>query len=284
MKLQGMKHVALVASPHAHAKIVSIDTREALKVPGVIAVITGEDIARGTKPLRQYLDIPGVHWRPLAYEETRYAGEWVAAVLADDRYIAEDAAELVRVEYEPLPFVIDPEEAMKPDAPLVHSAHSCNIMWQRKFVWGDVEGDFRASPYKVKARYRWNRNSTVPLETFGVVAKWDEGNQILDVWASIQMPQYAEQISSALDIPLNGVRVHYDVDVGGSYGVKRGIKHTVLTGYLARRYGVPVRFIEDRLENMRAGDMHGPDRIFDVEVAFNEEGIIRSLPLKRVLK
>ena len=87
---------------------------------------------------------------------------------------------------------------------------------------------------------------------------------MLDVWASIQMPKYADQIARALRLPANAVRVHYDVDVGGSYGVKRGIKHTVLAGYLARRLERPVRLIEDRLENMRAGDAHGPDRIFDV--------------------
>lgn len=282
IKLEGMKHVALVSSPHAHARIRSIDVREALALPGVIGVITGEDIARDTKPLRQYIEIPGIDWRPLAYEEVRYAGEWVAAIVADNRYIAEDAAELVKVEYDVQPFVIDPETAMERDAPLVHPAYSSNVVWQRKFTWGDVEQVFTNAPKKVKARYRWNRNSTVPLETFGVVAKWDVGNRILDVWASIQMPQYAEQIASALQIPLNGVRVHYDVDVGGSYGVKRGIKHSVLTGYLARRFDVPVKFIEDRLENMRAGDMHGPDRIFDVEAAFDLDGIISGLKIRTI--
>ncbi|WP_421617230.1 xanthine dehydrogenase family protein molybdopterin-binding subunit [Brevibacillus sp. TJ4] len=282
VKLEGMKHVAVVASPHAHARIVSIDVSEALAVPGVIGIVTGEDIARDTVPLRQYIDVPGIEWRPLAYEEVRYAGEWVVAILADDRYIAEDAAELVKVEYEPLPFVIDPEKAMEPDAPVVHKGTSSNVVWQRKFVWGEVDQVFSSASHKVQARYRWNRNSTVPLETFGVVCKWDEGNRILDVWASIQMPQYAEQMASALKIPLNGVRVHYDVDVGGSYGVKRGIKHSVLTGYLARRFGVPTKFIEDRMENMRAGDMHGPDRIFEVEAAYDSDGIINGLKIRTI--
>ena len=104
---------------------------------------------------------------------------------------------------------------------------------------------------------------------------------MLDVWASIQMPKYPEQIAArAAAARVNGVRVHYDVDVGGSYGVKRGIKHTVLVGYLARRLGVPVRLIEDRLENMRGGDAHGPERIFDVEVAFDDDGIVRSMKMR----
>src|SRR6185312_14729642 len=103
---------------------------------------------------------------------------------------------------------------------------------------------------------------------------------MLDVWASIQMPRYPEQIGAALKIPVSSVRLHHDVDVGGSYGIKRGIKHAVLTGYLTRRLGVPVRLIEDRLENMRGGDAHGPERLFDVEVAFDDAGIVRSMKMR----
>jgi 2-furoyl-CoA dehydrogenase large subunit len=282
IKVEGMQHVALVTSPYAHAKILSIDTTEALKLPGVTAVVTGAEIVKSIQPLKQYLDIPGVKWYPLAADYVRYAGEWVVAVLAENRYIAEDAAELVKIKYEPLPFVVDPEEAMKEDAPSVHHDHPKNVMWQRTFVWGDVEKDFADSYDQVDFRCRWNRNSTVPLETFGVVTKWDEGRQILDVWASIQMPQYAEQIAAALQIPLNNVRVHYDVDVGGSYGVKRGIKHTVLVAYISRQYGVPAKLIEDRLENMRGSDMHGPDRIFDMKAAFTKDGIIKSLKIRTI--
>ena len=120
----------------------------------------------------------------------------------------------------------------------------------------------------------------MPIETFGVTAQWDAGQEILDVWASIQMPKYPDQTARALRLPGNAVRVHYDVDVGGSYGVKRGLKHTVLVGYLSRKLGVPVRFIEDRLENMRGGDMQGPDRIFDVEAAFDDDGTVRALKIR----
>lgn len=282
IKIDGMHHIALIPSPYAHAKIISIDTSDALKLPGVIATVTGKELAQHVKPLKQYLDIPGVHWYPLAVDYAKYAGEWVVAIVAESRYIAEDAAELVKIKYEPLPFVTDPEEAMKEDAPAVHPNHPKNVMWQRKFVWGEVERDFAEADDKIEFRCRWNRNSTVPLETFGVVTKWDEGREILDVWASIQMPQYAEQIAEALQIPLNNVRVHYDVDVGGSYGVKRGIKHTVLVAYISRQYRVPTKLIEDRLENMRGSDMHGPDRIFDVQVAFDNKGVIKSLKIRTI--
>ena len=94
------------------------------------------------------------------------------------------------------------------------------------------------------------------------------------------MPKYPDQLARALRLPGNAVRVHFDVDVGGSYGVKRGLKHAILCGYLARRLGRPVRLIEDRLENMRGGDAHGPDRIFDVEVAFDDDGIVRSMKIR----
>ena len=120
----------------------------------------------------------------------------------------------------------------------------------------------------------WGRSSTVPVETFAVLASFDPWREILDVYASIQMPKFPDQIANALRLPMSSVRVHYDVDVGGSYGVKRGIKHAVLVGFLSRRLGFPVRLIEDRLENMRGGDQHGPERSFDVEVAFDETGVI----------
>ena len=119
---------------------------------------------------------------------------------------------------------------------------------------------------------RWNRNSTVPLETFGVVASWDADARLLDVWASVQMPQFPDQLARALRLASNQVRVHFDVDVGGSYGVKRGIKHAVLAGHLSALLHAPVKLIEDRAENSRGGDFHGPDRIFDVELACTSDG------------
>ena len=167
-----------------------------------------------------------------------------------------------------------------PDSPPVHPAHGSNVLLDRTFVWGEVEKHFAESPRHLSFRVIWGRSSTVPIETFGVVATWDPWRDMLDVWASIQMPKYPDQIARALRIPANSVRVHQDVDVGGSYGVKRGIKQTVLVAHLARRLGRPVRLIEDRLENMGGGDAHGPERIFDVEVAFNDDGIVKSMKMR----
>ena len=278
----GMKHVALVASPHPRANIVSIDTSAALALPGVHAVLSGDELSQHTKPLFHGLHLPHVKWFPLAVGMARYAGEWVAAVVADTRYLAEDAAELVTVVYEALPAAVEIESLLEPDSPLVHPEHGTNVLLRKTFVWGPVDDDFAKAANTLGYRARWGRSSTVPIETFGVLARWDPIDEILDVWASIQMPNYHEQIANALTIPLNAVRVHNDVDVGGSYGVKRGIKHTVLVAYLARKLGFAVRLIEDRLDNMSGGDAHGPDRLFDVTLAFEGDGTIRSMKLRAI--
>ena len=280
--LPGMKHVALVASPHPSARIVSIDAKAALAVPGVLYVLTGDEFCAATDALYVGVDAPRVARYALAGDVVRYAGEWVAAVVADTRAIAEDAAELVEVEYETLPFVIDPEAALAPGAVLVHPDHGSNVLYHRKFVWGPVDEAFAKADHRLAFRATWGRSSTVPIETFGVAAQWDPAAQLLDIWASIQMPKYPDQTARALRLPGNAVRVHFDVDVGGSYGLKRGIKHTVLVGYLAKKLGVPVRLIEDRLENMRGGDMHGPDRFFDMQAAFDSDGTIRGLKIRAV--
>jgi len=278
--LPGTLHVAVVTCPHAAARIKAIDKSAALKMPGVRYVLDGAELAVGTDVLIPGLETPNVPRRPLAFEIARYSGEWVAAVAAETRAQAEDAAEAIEIDYEPLPFVLDAEQAMEKSSPLVHEKHGTNVLLDKTFVWGEVEKDFAASPKKLSLRVKWGRSSTVPIETFGVVARWDPWRDILDVWASIQMPRYAEQIAAALKITATSVRVHYDVDVGGSYGVKRGIKHSVLVGYLARRLGAPVRLIEDRLENMRGGDAHGPERLFDVDVAFDNDGVVRAMKMR----
>lgn len=278
--LPGLLHVAIVASPYASARIVSIDTSAALSMTGVHAVLTGDELTPAIDPMLPGVDAPKVARYPLARGVVRYAGEWVVAVVAETRALAEDAAEMVMVEYEQTPHVVDPEAAMAEDAPRVHPAHGSNVIWRRKFTWGPVDEHFAAAAHELSYRVRWARSSTVPIETFVATCSWNDATQILDVWASIQMPKYPDLLAKCLRLPGNGVRVHYDVDVGGSYGVKRGLKHTILVGYLAKKLGRPVRFLEDRLENMRGGDMQGPDRVFDVTLAFDGDGTIRSMRMR----
>jgi 2-furoyl-CoA dehydrogenase large subunit len=282
VNIAGMKHVAIVASPHPSAKILSYDYEAASAMPGVRYILDGRELQAHTDSMFIGVDAPKVTRYALAKDVVRYSGEWVVAVVADTRAQAEDAAELVVVEYEATPHVIDPEESLKPDAPQIHPDHGGNQLFYRKFVWGPVDEEFDKADEHLSFRVTWGRSSTVPIETFGVVAQWHDTDGILDIWASIQMPKYPDQLAKALRMPGNAVRVHFDVDVGGSYGLKRGIKHTVLVGYLARKLGMPVRFIEDRLENMRGGDMHGPDRFFDMQVAFNRDGIVKALKIRAV--
>ena len=280
--LQNMLHVAIVASPYAHAKIKSIDASAALSLSGVHAVVTGADFFSDTDPMLPGVDAPLVKRYPMAINIARYAGEWVAAVVAETRALAEDAVELIDVDYEPLDHIVDPESAMDKASPLVHEDFGSNVIFQRKFIWGAVEEDFSKCDHEISYRVRWSRSSTVPIETFAVACKWDDATEIMDVWASIQMPKFPDQLAKALRLDGNAIRVHYDVDVGGSYGVKRGLKHSILVAYLARKLNRPVRFVEDRIENMRGGDMQGPDRIFDVSMGFTKEGIIRSMKIRAI--
>ena len=277
-----MLHVAILASPYAHAKIKSIDVSAALAMPGVHTVITGADLFSDTDPILPGVDAPLVKRYPMAIDIARYAGEWVAAVVADTRALAEDAVELIDVDYEVLDHVIDPEDALSPNSPLIHQAHGSNIIFKRKFTWGEVDQHFSECDHEISYRVRWSRNSTVPIETFAVACNWNDSTQIMDVWASIQMPKFPDQLAKALRLDGNAVRVHFDVDVGGSYGLKRGLKHSIVVAYLARKLNRPVRFVEDRLENMRGGDMQGPDRIFDVTLGFNSDGVIRSMRMRAV--
>ncbi|MDJ0391113.1 xanthine dehydrogenase family protein molybdopterin-binding subunit [Roseomonas sp. E05] len=278
--LPGMLHAVPLQSEYPAARIVAIDASAALALPGVRAVLTGAELAAAIEPLMNGAHAPLVRRYPLAVGQVRYAGEWVAVVVAESRAIAEDARELIAVEYAPLPFVLDGEAALDPASPPVHPDHGSNVLLDRHFVWGEVDAAFAAAPRRLAYRVVWGRSSTVPLETFGVTARWDHGLELLDVWASIQMPKFPDQIARALRLPGNAVRVHHDIDVGGSYGVKRGIKHAVLVGHLARLLDAPVRLLEDRLENMTGGDMQGPERIFDVQLAFEEDGRVRAMRMR----
>lgn len=163
-------HVAIVPSAHPAARLLSIDAGKALAMPGVHYALAGEELAAATDPLINGLDTPEVRRYPLAVQQARYVGEWVAAVVADTRALAEDAAECVEVSYEPLPYVLHAEQVLRPEAPIVHPAHGSNVLLDRTFVWGDVERDFAQSPRQLSFRVIWGRSATVPIETFGVTA------------------------------------------------------------------------------------------------------------------
>ncbi len=279
LEFPGMLHLGVMSAPVAHARITSIDVARALELPGVAAVITGDEIVKWMEPIPQesdMFDLPNVRWFPLAVDKIRYAGEWVAAIVATSRAIAEDAAELIELSYDELGPVVDPELARQPDAPVLHEAHGSNIVWQQTSEWGEVDAAFARAAHVLELRLRWHRHSGVPLETFGCVAK-PRPDGMLDIWASHQNPGIQQEMMDVLRTP--AVRVNMDIDVGGSYGSKRGRKQMYLAAIAALMTQRPVKFIEDRLENMQAGDGHGPDRLYTVRVAADEQGLVQALDL-----
>src|SRR5947209_16403128 len=172
INLPGMLHAAVLRSPYPHARIVSIDTSAAKQLPGVYAVLTGRDAAEIIDPLPAFCAEPVVE-HAIALEKVRYAGEAVVAVAAESRYIAEDALELVQIEWEPLPPVIDVLEAMKPDAPKVHENLPSNVVYEHVFPFGDVDGDFAKADHMIKRRLRWPRATAAPMQTAVAGRKFD---------------------------------------------------------------------------------------------------------------
>jgi CO/xanthine dehydrogenase Mo-binding subunit len=276
ISLPAMLHLAVVPAPVAHARLLEVDISAALSAPGVVTVLTGADLVRMIEPVPQELGLPDVVWYPLAVDKIRYAGEWVAAVVATSRAVAEDAAELVTMEFEELEPLVDPRRAMQPDAALLHEAHGSNVVWNERWTWGEVDTEFQEADHTFEYSYRWNRHSGVPLETFGCVAQVDPAG-ILELWASHQNPDIQQEVIKVMRTPK--VKVHMDVDIGGSYGSKRGRKQMYLTAAAAIRARRPVKFIEDRIENMQASDGHGPDRYYTVKVAATSAGIVRALDI-----
>ena len=207
------------------------------------------------------------------------SGEWVAAVVAETRAMAEDAAELVEVEYEPLPHVIDVEEALDPASPPVHPEHGSNVLLDKTFVWGEVERHFAESPRQLSFRVTWGRNSTVPIETFGVLARGIRGTRC---WTSGPRSRCRNMPSrSPARCGCRPTRCAC-ITTSMSAELRREARHQAYRAgrHLARKLGRPVRLIEDRLDNMRSGDTHGPERIFDVAVAFDDDGIVKSMKMR----
>jgi 2-furoyl-CoA dehydrogenase large subunit len=276
LAMPAMLHLAVVPAPVAHARLLGVDAAEALASPGVVAVLTGADLVEMMEPVPQELALPEVIWYPLAVDKIRYAGEWVAAVVATSRAAAEDAAELVVIDFDELEPLVDPRRAMRPDAALLHEAQGTNVVWNERHTWGDVDGEFASADHVYEYSYRWNRHSGVPLETFGAIAQVDQTG-ILEIWASHQNPDIQQEAVRVMRTPK--VKVHMDIDIGGSYGSKRGRKQMYLTAAAAIRARRPVKFMEDRIENMQAGDGHGPDRYYTVKVAASAEGMVRALDI-----
>jgi carbon-monoxide dehydrogenase large subunit len=272
-----MLHAAMLRSPHAHARIVAIDTREAEALPGVFAVLTGAEAAARSGPIRPL--IPTTAALPdycLAVDRARYVGEPVAAVAAVDRATAEDALERIRVEYEPLPAVVDVEAALAPGAPILHEEIGSNLVAEWRQRVGDVDAALRDAPVTVRARVRLARGGAHPLEPRSLVARWTDAR--LTVWGAVQMVhRHRGVLADQLGVPEDHVRVIAPPDVGGGFGTK-GMYYPeyIAVAELARQLGRPVKWIETRREHTLVACVER-DQVHDVEIAATREGRLLGL-------
>jgi 2-furoyl-CoA dehydrogenase large subunit len=282
-RLPGMLHAMILRSPHAHADIVSVDAAEALVNPNVMAVITPEDVKQSTKPFKPGRYAAGLK-RPIdeyagAINRVRYVGEPLGAVAARNRGAAEDALDLIRVEYEPLRPVVDVREAIKPSSATLFDELGSNLAWHGSLSYGDIDGAFKSADRIVKENLKIHRYSSTPLEPFVVIASYDAASKRLTVWVTAQVPEVIyDGLREALG--LQDVRVIIP-DVGGGFGQKIHLirKYVVFVSLLAIKTGRPVKWVEDRSEHMMAGG-HACAQEFEAEAAVKNDGTVLGLRFK----
>lgn len=279
--LPRMAHVAILASPHAHARIVSIDVEDARRLPGVLAVVTGRELAETTGPLPT-LSNPPVIQHCIAIDKVRHVGEPVVAVVAESRYVAEDAVALIQVDYEALPAVVDPEQAVSAmgDA-VLHEEFGSNVVHRSHYKWGPVDDTFGNAKHIIRRRFRWPRVSPQPIETCGAVVEYDPAERKFTVYSNMsQQSVIGARLARALGVEPYQMNFHIR-DVGGSFGGKSSLYHVpLIAAALARKVRRPVKYLEDRLEHMANGNQHASDRVYDAALAVDEDGRFTGLSLK----
>ena len=275
-------HAAFLRSPHAHARIVSIDVSAAARLPGVAAVLIGAEAAALSRPIRPLIPtaVPVNDWC-LAVDRARYAGEPVAAVAAVDRATAEDALEHIRVEWEPLPAAVDAEAGVRGEAPLLYPELGSNVLWHDTLTYGDVDGAFARADGVLEERFEFSRYASTPLETFGCVASWDAGTDAYTFWTNDQRPGLTMAIlAESLGVPQG--RIHLMCpDIGGGFGNKRRPAYLLICALLARRAGRAVKYVEDRRENLSAL-MHAAGGVMDLRLAYLADGTLLALSVRDV--
>ncbi|MGF3027196.1 xanthine dehydrogenase family protein molybdopterin-binding subunit [Methylobacterium aquaticum] len=274
-------HVAVLGSPHAHARIVSIDTSAAEALPGVLRVMTGRDLAAVIDPMPT-LSSPPVIQHCVALEKVRHVGEPVVAVAAETRYIAEDALALIEVAYEPLSPVVDPEAAIEAtgDA-LLHPERGTNVVHRSTHRWGPVDEAFANAARVVRRRFRWPRVSPQPLETCAAVVDYDPSERKFTIYSNMsQQGVLGMRLSRALRVEPYQLNFHMR-DVGGSFGGKSTLYHVpMIAAAFARELRRPVKYVEDRVEHMSNGNQHASDRVYDAALAVDADNRFTGLTLK----
>jgi carbon-monoxide dehydrogenase large subunit len=283
IEVPGALHACFVRSPHAHARIAAIDIEAARQMPGVVTIVTGRELAEWTGKLRMAPPIPGLHpveMTTLPVDRVRFQGDPVACIVATDRYLAEDAAEQVVVDYEALDAVTDIWQALKPDAPKVDETLPSNLLSHQTYVHGDPAARQREAHRVIESTFSQHRQTHVPIETRGCIALWDEGRQHLTFHVGCQVPHpYRTQLATRLRLPETQVTV-ISPDVGGAFGQKITLYREELTvAALARHLKRPVRWREDRLENLTASTQARED-FCRTRAAVDAEGHVLGLELE----
>jgi carbon-monoxide dehydrogenase large subunit len=278
IKLPDTLHVSFVRSIHAHARIKSIDTSEALRAPGVVAVYTGKDVAHiGPVPCASAL--PGLKvpdYRVLAQDKVFFVGHPIAAVVAKDRYTARDAVDLVAVDYDDLPVVVDVEEAAK-GGPVIHEEFGDNIAYKLTAGEGDVDAAMASADHVIKQRILHRRLAPIAMEPRGVLARYFPGEEELTIWSSTQIPHLLRtQLALMLGFAENKLRV-ITPEVGGGFGSKLNVyAEEALLGWISIQLAKPVKWIETRRENMQA-TIHGRGQVGYVEIGCKNDGTLTGL-------
>ena len=273
-------HVAFRRSDQAHARIRSIDCSAARAAPGVVAVFTAEDLSAAVRPLVATSRMPNYYptpLLPLAQHKVRYVGEPVVGVIAQSRYHAEDALELIAIDYEPLAAVSDPEAAARSGAALLHEEAGTNVLVSREFKRGDVDAAAQSAPVRVKGRFRMHRKTALAIEPRACLAEYEAGREALTLHSATQVPGIVrDALATALDIPGHRIRV-VAPDVGGGFGGKGSLyPEEIFVCAAARQLRRAVKWTSDRLEDLAASNQ-AFDEIVDAELALDADGRILAL-------
>src|SRR4051794_25370349 len=282
LKVPGMHHACIVRSPHGAAHIESIDAAAALALPGVVAVFTGRDVA-ALGPVPCAASLPGLRvpkHHLLAQDRVYFVGHPIAVVVATDRYIARDAADMVEVEYEELQAVSDPEKAISPGAPPVHPEWPDNVAFTFHQEGGDTDAAFRDAEVTVKQRITSQRLIPSAMEGRGVLAEWRQGEKSLTLHSSTQIPHLMRtMVAGIIGMPENLLRV-ITPEVGGGFGSKLNVyAEEALMAFIATRINKPVKWVESRRENFQC-TIHGRGHVDYYELAAKRDGTMTGLRLK----
>ena len=279
IKAHHLLHAAMLRSPHPHARILSIDSRKALELPGVIAVFTFQDIADTVEPRRIPIRVstnpelePFLQY-PLASDKVRFVGEAVAVVVAESRPLAEDALDLIDVRYEPLPPVVDVEDSLRGES-LLFEEHGSNSVVDYTMDIGDYDEAARTADYTRKERFRVHRHTGNPMETRGLMASYDVGRDEITVWGETKVPHFNRGVLSRL-LQMPEHRIHYvEPDVGGGFGVRGDFyPENFLVPFASLKLGRPVKWMEDRREHL-LGSNHSREHVCEIEISAKNDGTL----------